>query len=188
MDEAVQQYCDYYESDDEDIDEFKYITTPEKARFAKVFKDYSRPMNDIKTVNLIPGFKTGASPADMLGDLRSRVFPEAKKLAGIAAAKYIGPFGKGKDFKYFSGEQTETQLNLSDIFSSHLSKLEERFVTPDRLSVTEKLEPGKVQTKINTAHKAPPAAAKPAAVKAAAAKKENESRSSSSSSDEAESK
>jgi hypothetical protein len=50
MDEAIQQYCDYYESDDEDVAEFKYITPIEKSRFAKIFKDYSRPMNDIQQV------------------------------------------------------------------------------------------------------------------------------------------
>jgi len=44
MSEAVQQYRDYYESDAEDLKDFEVMSGQERAKFAKVFTDFSAPI------------------------------------------------------------------------------------------------------------------------------------------------
>ena len=54
--EAVQQYKDYYESDEEEQVFFEYLdnfTNRDKIRFMEIFEDYSIPKTDGKSYVMI---------------------------------------------------------------------------------------------------------------------------------------
>lgn len=85
LDEAVQQYKDYYESDAEDVKDFEYITPEEKEQFAVLFKDYAKPLGESKK-----SFSVGLRQYDSekslaqnlvehYRDLKTRVLPEIRE-------------------------------------------------------------------------------------------------------------
>ena len=131
VEEAVQQYKDYYESDEEDLKDFEYITPEEKLEFSQVFKDYSRPLNEPKQVISLKGLEqTGKvgffkNFTEQLSDVRSRLLPQARLEAMKVAAKYHGPSVKGSEFKLPQGKPVKLIENLDEVFEDYIHQAKE---------------------------------------------------------------
>ena len=135
-DEAILQYKDYYESDTEDIRDFDHITPEEKAKFAEVFKDYSKPLGDLKTIISIPMRQYDHSKSiltnlsEQFKDLRTRVKPEINHKTNKIASHKLG-LGKAKHFKIASGTYKFEEIKgLEDVFSDHIKELKEYADSP----------------------------------------------------------
>jgi hypothetical protein len=92
LDEAEQQYRDYYESDEEEHEFFEFMSTMsqrDKIRFVEIFEDFTRNTTDGKTFKSIP--KREHNPelsvfqnlALDLIDFRDRVKPLAEDMARL---------------------------------------------------------------------------------------------------------
>lgn len=90
MQEGVQQYRDYYETDAEESKAFEYIDTLDnrgRIRFMEIFEDYSVQKVDSKEYVMIPKreFNPNLSVVANIGldlmDFRDRVKPAARDLA-----------------------------------------------------------------------------------------------------------
>ena len=141
MDEAILQYKDYYESDEEDIKDFDYISPEEKLEFAQVFKDYSRPLNTRKTVISIPKREWDSTKSisenfsEQLSDIRNRILPSVKSQIYQEASKHQGPYLKGKDVKLSTGTHELKNISrLDEIFGPQLEQLDELNRSPKRLN------------------------------------------------------
>ena len=93
LDEAVQQYKDYYESDVEDVKDFDHITPEEKEEFAGVFKDYAKPLGEAKKSYSI-GLREydaeksmGQNLVEHYRDLKTRILPEIREQAKAHAVE-----------------------------------------------------------------------------------------------------
>lgn len=128
-DEAIQQYKDYYESDVEDIKDLDYISPEEKASFAQVFKDYSKPIHEPKYVILTPiqkleGKSLFASISAQVSDVRAQVNKAVSK-----------EFTPNKDFKYHHSE-----LDIQDIEPESLEELFGHSMIPDPVNELDGIE------------------------------------------------
>lgn len=137
MTEAVNQYKDYFESDPEDLDEFEFMVPSERATIGAIYKDYSRPMGELKFASRIETFKWNDQVSnvqnlgDHLRDLRNRILPEVDAAATKGASKYVGPFGKGKEFKFFEGTVTKEKVDLEDVFAGYTELLDAKYAPYD---------------------------------------------------------
>ena len=95
--EGVQQYRDYYESDEEEQSFFEYLdnlSNRDRIRFMECFKDFSvgRPKRSFFSIpkrEFNPEMSTFANLALDLVDFRDRVRPMARDLTMMeAAARY----------------------------------------------------------------------------------------------------
>jgi hypothetical protein len=110
LEEAVKQYKDYYESDVEDLADFDYITSEEKAKFGAAFTDFTRPTERNKFVLSFeaPSYD---SAKGVLGnitsayrDFRSSILPGVKRASQVAAASQFSPLQPGEiDFDVLEG-------------------------------------------------------------------------------------
>ncbi|CAG9322918.1 unnamed protein product [Blepharisma stoltei] len=119
MDEAVQQYKDYYESDVEDLKDFDYMTAEDKVQFAGVFKDYSKPLGTQKLVLKVPKEIPGTSWRERL---KKQIAIAKTQIASYNAATHK----INTNFKYASGSKTVksiSQETLKELFAS-INKIE----------------------------------------------------------------
>ena len=137
MDEAIQQYKDYFESDEEDLEDFQYINPEQRAKFAQVYKDYSRPLGEHKVVHTVPKRPYDPSKGlwtnftEHLADVRQRIMPEIAQVAKETAAQRYGVYCEGKDFKLAEGTQEfEVIENLEEVFADTLEALHEKNEPP----------------------------------------------------------
>ncbi|OMJ96143.1 hypothetical protein SteCoe_321 [Stentor coeruleus] len=136
LDEAVQQYKDYYESDTDDIHDFDHITPEEKQEFSSIFKDYAMPLGDNKAVITVPTreYNPNISVIQNLKehytDLRTRVMPELRKqIENVSSDDTV--ITKAKDFELASGVYKETQIEgLEQLFVQHQRESEEHAESP----------------------------------------------------------
>jgi hypothetical protein len=136
MDEAVLQYKDYYESDEEDVHDFEHITPEEKQKFAVVFKDYAKPLGELKMLISVKPREYDVNKGLMQNlrehykDLRTRVMPELRKQVQ-EANKYQHSLAKAKDFKLASGEyKAEVAAGFEDLFAPLLRDAEKHANSP----------------------------------------------------------
>ena len=129
--EAIQQYKDYYESDAEDIKDFDHITPEEKEKFAVVFKDYARPLKEVKgyihaelrEYDNSKGFLQNLS--EHFADVRNNIIPELKKEIKIVANIDLELI-KAKNIEIKDGTyKFEVVQGFEDIFAEHQKELEE---------------------------------------------------------------
>lgn len=59
------QYKDYFESDPEDLAEFEFLGTSELATLATIYRDFSRPVGELKFASRIDEFKWDDSKGSM---------------------------------------------------------------------------------------------------------------------------
>ena len=98
VDEAIQQYKDYYESDDEEQTFFQYIdrlSNRDKIRFMEIFEDYTVDKTDGKDLVTIekreynPELSVLSNMVLDLVDFKDRVRPLSNDIAMLeAATKY----------------------------------------------------------------------------------------------------
>lgn len=93
--ESVQQYKDYFESDEEEADFFQVIDDlpiRDRIRFMEVFEDYTVDKNDYKNMMMIkkrefnPELSTVQNMVFDLIDFKDRVRPMCKDMALVEAA------------------------------------------------------------------------------------------------------
>lgn len=130
LDEAVNQYKDYYESDTEDIHDFDHITPEEKQQFSTIFKDYPRPLGDNKSVITVPSreYNPNVSVIQNLkehySDLRTRIMPDLRKQIEKVSSDEIA-LTKSKDFQLASGVYKEKVVDgLEQLFVEHQREAE----------------------------------------------------------------
>lgn len=94
--EAVQQYKDYYETDGEEQEFFQYLdnlTNRDKIRFAEIFKDYTENKVDQKDYVMIqkreynPELSLFSNLVLDLVDFKDRVRPLARDIALMDATR-----------------------------------------------------------------------------------------------------
>ena len=136
INEAVQQYKDYYESDVEDIRDFNHITPDEKLEFAVVYKDYSKPLGDYKSIISIPirkqdeDMSVSRNLQHYITDLRNNTIPALREQIRQANDSQFS-IEKGKDFELASGTYDfDVVQGFEDIFIEHQHELEELAESP----------------------------------------------------------
>ena len=136
INEAVQQYKDYYESDVEDIRDFDHITPDEKLEFAVVYKDYSKPLGDYKSIISIPirkqdeDMSVSRNLQHYITDLRNNTIPALREQIRQANDSQFS-IEKGKDFELASGTYDfDVVQGFEDIFIEHQHELEELAESP----------------------------------------------------------
>jgi hypothetical protein len=145
LNEAVQQYKDYYESDTEDIKDFEHITPEEKQEFSKVFKDYAKPLGEFKTIISVPTRKYDndksliANLREHYSDLRTRVIPSLnQQVKDVSKHQYS--LSSAKDFQLASGTyEFEVVKGFEDIFVDHQLELEYLADSPEPKAAADSL-------------------------------------------------
>jgi Cytochrome c oxidase subunit Vb len=136
VEESVQQYKDYYESDEDDIKDLEFITPDEQLQFAEIFKDYSRPLGDFKAIiSVAPReYDKTKSWLDNLRehykDLRTRVLPTLdQQIREVADQTSI--IGKAQDFQLASGTYEVMRTDdLSLVFEDNLNEVQSISAAP----------------------------------------------------------
>mmetsp|Transcript_33910 Transcript_33910/g.59107 ORF Transcript_33910/g.59107 Transcript_33910/m.59107 type:complete len:424 (+) Transcript_33910:49-1320(+) len=131
LDEAIQQYKDYFESDVEDLADFEYITPEERAKFGVVFTDFTKTFLPSKHIVKLKA-PTYDKSKGILGnlatayqELRSEILPSAKQRAAETAQAEFDPLSKEeieqllkqeKEKAEIAGVKIPEDLKLEDIF------------------------------------------------------------------------
>lgn len=82
MSEAIQQYKDYYETDQEDLENFEYMNDEERLLFARVYKDYSKTSHADNVLSLVD--VSDESGLTGVTDALKHLLPKAKAEAAKA--------------------------------------------------------------------------------------------------------
>lgn len=86
LEEAVQQYKDYYETDQEDLEDFQYMNDEDRLTFAKIYKDYSKTAEDSVVMQLVE-VKEGDGLLSGVTDALRHLLPKVKAEAARASVQ-----------------------------------------------------------------------------------------------------
>jgi hypothetical protein len=128
--EAIKQYKDYYESDQEDLEDFDHISSDEKAKFSEAFTDFTRPTQRNKFVLSFeaPKYDPSKGPlgniASSYRTLRSKILPNVRDASTEVAASHLIPLTSDEiDFDMLEGSiAKEDALSQSLESKGHRAK------------------------------------------------------------------